>query len=262
MRIRILGCHGSEQFQDDATLPQSKSCGFLLNEEIMVDGGTISSRLTLLQQQKITHVLLSHLHFDHIQGLPSLVDNIAQDESAHVQIVSIPEVVKGLRNHIFNGAVFPDFFQLPSPDHPILSSQHLDTGETIKIGKLSVTAIRVNHSVPCVGFIIREGDVSILYSGDTHDTKEIWDRARREPMLKAAFIETSFPEELRELAMTSKHLTPTLLGRQISRMNRPDVPVYVYHLKPRWHRTIERQLLELRLPNLTILKEGDELFFK
>jgi hypothetical protein len=63
-------------------------------------------------------------------------------------------------------------------------------------------------------------------------------------------------------SMTSKHLTPTLLGRQISRMNRPDVPVYVYHLKPRWHRTIERQLLELRLPNLTILKEGEEFFSK
>jgi ribonuclease BN (tRNA processing enzyme) len=231
----------------------------LLNDTVMVDGGTISSQLTFSQQTKIRHLLLSHLHFDHIQGLPSLADNLAEDTAAHVEIASIPEVINGLRHHIFNDAVYPDFFSLPTPDHPILSSRYLEPGQTFSISGLSVTAIRVNHSVPCVGFIIREGDVSIVYSGDTHDTHEIWDRAASDPTLKAAFIETSFPEELSGLAMTSKHLTPSLLARQIWRMNRRDLPIYVYHLKPQWHRTIERQLMELKIPNLTILTEGDEL---
>jgi ribonuclease BN (tRNA processing enzyme) len=259
MKIRILGCHGSEQLHEDVRLPPSKACGFLLNDTVMVDGGTISSQLTFSQQTKIRHVLLSHLHFDHIQGLPSLADNLAEDTAAHVEIASIPEVINGLKHHIFNEAVYPDFFKLPTPDHPILSSRYLESGQTFSINGLRVTAIRVNHSVPCVGFLIREGDVSIVYSGDTHDTHEIWDRAASEPTLKAAFIETSFPEEMSELAMTSKHLTPSLLARQIRRMNRRDLPIYVYHLKPKWHRTIERQLTELRIPNLTILTEGDEL---
>jgi len=72
MKIRILGCHGSEQLHEDTRLPPSKACGFLLNDTVMVDGGTISSQLTFSQQTKIRHVLLSHLHFDHIQGLPFL----------------------------------------------------------------------------------------------------------------------------------------------------------------------------------------------
>jgi len=261
MKIRILGCHGSEQLHEDTRLPPSKACGFLLNDTVMVDGGTISSQLTFSQQTKIRHVLLSHLHFDHIQGLPFLADNIAEDTSAHVEIASIPEVINGLKHHIFNGSVYPDFFRLPTPDRPILSCRYLETGETISINSLRVTAIRVNHSVPCVGFIIRQGDVSIVYSGDTHDTEEIWNQAASEPTLKAAFIETSFSEEMHELARKSKHLTPSLLASQIRRINRPDLPVYVYHLKPRWRHAIERQLMELRLPNLTILKEGDELHF-
>jgi cAMP phosphodiesterase class-II len=130
MKIRILGCHGSEQLHEDVRLPPSKACGFLLNDTVMVDGGTISSQLTFSQQTKIRHVLLSHLHFDHIQGLPSLADNLAEDTAAHVEIASIPEVINGLKHHIFNEAVYPDFFKLPTPDHPILSSRYLESGQT------------------------------------------------------------------------------------------------------------------------------------
>ena len=107
--------------------------------------------------------------------------------------------------------------------------------------------------------MIREGPSSILYSGDTCTTDAIWATARREPTLKAAFIETSFPDEMVDVALASRHLTPSMLAREIQKLARPNVPVYVYHLKPRLQAAIERQLRDLGIENLTILQEDQEV---
>jgi hypothetical protein len=78
-------------------------------------------------------------------------------------------------------------------------------------------------------------------------------------MLKAAFIETSFPDELADVAVASRHLTPALLAREFHKIGRPDVPLYVYHLKPRWRDVIERQLAQLDINNVAVLREDQEL---
>ena len=59
----------------------------------------------------------------------------------------------------------------------------------------------------------------------TPETMELWNVAAMEPTLKAAFIETSFPDELAELALVSKHLTPSLLSGAFQKIGRPDLTV-------------------------------------
>ncbi|MBD0305509.1 MAG: 3',5'-cyclic-nucleotide phosphodiesterase [Nitrospiraceae bacterium] len=260
MKIRVLGCHGSDQAlgQDVGSRP-CRTCGFLLNDTVMVDAGTIGSALTLQEQKRIKHVLLSHLHFDHIQGLPTFADNLIDDVDEPVVISATRDVLDGLQTHIFNDTVYPNFLQLPQPHRPVFTCRTLEAGKPSEVAGLHVTAIQVNHLVPTVGFLIREGSVSILYSGDTFETDEIWALAGRESALKAALIETSFPDEMADVAAVSRHLTPSMLAKEFRKIGRPDLPVYVYHLKPRLHAVIERQLRNLEIENLVILEEGQEI---
>ena len=260
MKIRVLGCHGSDQLLDvDHGSHQCRTCGFLINETLLVDAGTVGPVLRLAEQKRIRHVLLSHLHFDHIQGLPTLADNLVDENVESVVLTSIPEVLKGLQGHVFNGEVYPDFLQLPDPKQPIFVFRPLEVGKEQDVSGLRVTAIPVNHQVPTVGFFIREGHATILYSGDTYETEEIWKVAAHMPTLKAALIETSFPNTMAELARVSKHLTPSLFARAFRKIGRPDLPVYVYHLKPRFREQIRRELAQLKIPNLRVLEEGQEI---
>ena len=106
MNVRVLGCHGSGQLVPGANGPiQCGTCGFLVNDQLLVDAGTIGSRLFLNEQRRIRVVLLTHLHFDHIRELPTLADNLVGEIDEPVVIAAIPEVLDGLRRHIFNGTV-------------------------------------------------------------------------------------------------------------------------------------------------------------
>jgi ribonuclease BN (tRNA processing enzyme) len=225
----------------------------------MVDAGTIGAALSLSEQKQIRVILLSHLHFDHVKGLPTLADNLIDDVRDPVVIAGIPEVLNGLQTHIFNDAVYPNFLKLPAPQRPVFTCRPLQARRVNEAAGLQITAIPVNHTVPAVGFVIGDGTSSILYSGDTHETVEIWSVAGQDPVLKAAFIESSFPDEMGDTAFASRHLTPSLLAREFRKIGRPDLPVFVYHLKPRVREVIRRQLSRLGIPNLTVLEEEQEI---
>lgn len=259
MIIKVLGCHGSELTIDDGNgRPlECRTCGFLVNETCMVDAGSVSAGLREAEQGRIRHVLLSHAHFDHIKGLPLLADNlVGRSPEGPVKVRALQEVLDDLRRHIFNDVIFPDFTRLPTPDTAPLAYQSFDDEKTFAFDRLEVTAVRVNHIVPAAGFIIREGDAALLYSGDTSETRRIWEVAAKEPRLKAAFIETSFPNDFHELAKVSGHLTPEMLAREFIKIGRPDLPVYIYHLKPSYRSVITAELKRLNLPNLSVLTEG------
>jgi ribonuclease BN (tRNA processing enzyme) len=260
MKIRVLGCHGSDQLligKDGSR--QCGACGFLVNGTLLIDAGTVGSRLSLDEQRSIRQVLLSHIHFDHIRELPTLVDNLGDNDPFPVTVASIGAVLNGLERHIFNGAVYPDFFRLPRPDRPVLIAQTLELRQERILSDLRVMPILVNHVIPTVGFIIHDHASAILYSGDTYRTDELWQVASRVPNLRAAFIETSFPDEMADLAKVSKHLTPALLAEEFAKIGRPDLSLYVYHLKPRCRDRIVRQLRDLAIPTLAVLEEGQEI---
>lgn len=260
MKIRILGCHGSDGILDTPGGRRScNTCGFLLNDSLLLDAGTAASALSLDEQKQIRHIILSHLHFDHIKGLPMLADNLSEQASTPIIVAGLPEVINGLHRHIFNTDVYPDFFNIPTSQNPILASQHLNPGHPYFILGVQITPILVNHTVPTAGFIVRNHSSAFVYSGDTDATDELWHEARRIPHLKAAFIECSYPNSMKELARTSKHLTPASLAQEFKKLDRPDVALYVYHLKPVYKELIVQELRSLHLPTLHVLEEGQTL---
>ena len=254
MNIKILGCHGSDGLLEGAR--SCNTCGFLLNGTILLDAGTVSSALSLDDQKRIRHILLSHLHFDHIKGLPTLADNIAEHAATPIVVAGLSDVIEGLHRHIFNSDVYPDFFSIPDSTNPVLTPEHLKPGQSYSISGVNITPILVNHTVPTTGFLVQTSDSAFLYSGDTYSTDELWHEARRLSHLKAAFIECSYPNSMEELARTSKHLTPSLFGQELQKLDRPDIAVYAYHLKPAYKARITSELLSLHAPNLIILEEG------
>ncbi len=259
MKVRVLGCHGSDLVLDGRNRHQCRTSGFVINRTVMLDAGTVAAALRQEEIRRIRHILISHLHFDHIKGLPTMADTLVDEGGEPVSLASTQSVLDGLTAYIFNDRVYPDFLRLPDPSRPIFRQTPLVPNADVSVGELRVTPVPVNHLVPTVGFIVRDQRSALLYSGDTHVTEEIWARAAQEPNLKAAFIETSFPDELGDLAKVSKHLTPALFAQEFKKIGKPDLPVYVYHLKPRFRHTIEAQLGKLGIANLFILDEDQEI---
>jgi ribonuclease BN (tRNA processing enzyme) len=260
MNIKILGCHGSDALtREGSTEHCCRSIGFLVNNSLMIDAGTVSSALNLESQKQIRHIVLTHAHMDHLKELPSLADNLISYTTNPITIASIPPVLQDLKSHIFNDVIFPNFFALPNPTHPILHSETLQEEQASQLGEVWVTPIPVNHVVPTVGLIFKDEHVAWALSGDTHQTEAIWEAIKREPNLKAVFIETSFPNEMSDLALASKHLTPNLLLQEFQKIGKPNLPLYIYHLKPPFQDQITTQLKQLGIPNLHILTEGQEI---
>lgn len=260
MKIHVLGCHGSDAvlIRNGAT-HSCNTCSFLLDDQILLDAGTVGSQLSVNAQAGIRHILLSHLHFDHIKGLPTLADNLSEQGGPSIVVAGSPEVIKGLHDHLFNNEVYPDFFKIPTVTRPVLTTQMLPVGQPYRAGKLTCTPIPVNHTVPTVGFLVEDSQSAILYSGDTFMTNSLWNVAKTHVLLKAVFLECSYPDELEDLALISKHLTPKLFQKELAKLSRPDVKVYAYHLKPIYKHQIADQLLKLNLPNVVVLEEGQIL---
>ena len=188
-----------------------------------------------------------------------LADNLSEQVSAPIVVAAIPEVIHGLHRHIFNTDVYPDFFSIPSLEHPTLASSYLKPGNVYSFSGIDITPILVNHTVPTTGFIVQDRSSAFVYSGDTYSTDELWHEAKHIPHLKAAFIECSFPNSMSDLARMSKHLTPALLAQELRKLDRADISVYAYHLKPAYKDQILHELHELHIPRLTVLEEDRTL---
>lgn len=253
MKIHVLGAYGG-------AMPGCAPCGFLIDDTVLLDAGTAASALSLEAQRRIRHILVSHVHLEHVQALAYLSENLFVPEGREpVSLITLPEVVADLRRDFFNGRLWPDFTRIPDPDRPVFAFRPLTEGESMTVGDLEVRAFVVDHPVASAGFLIRRGTSSFVYSGDTGRTGRIWAAAKEDPHLKAAFIEASFPDELAQLAAETGHLTPRQFAVEFGKLGRPDLPVHAYHMKPRYREQIRAQLGALGLERLTVLEDGMEV---
>ena len=57
------------------------------------------------------------------------------------------------------------------------------------------------------------------------------------------------------------HLTPQTLARELAKLERTDLPILLYHLKPSHAAKLRREVAALKLRNLRILEVGDTFTF-
>ena len=255
MEVRILGCFGGE-------LPGYPLCSIAIEKKLLLDAGAVTSVLRASEQRRISAILVTHTHLDHIKDIPFLAANLVGEHLCRpVKIISTRPVIEGIQTHLFNDALWPDFTVLPTVESPALKFISIEPDFDFSVDDFTIRAIPVNHTVPAVGYVVRQGRSSILYTGDTAQTERIWEEANRIEDLKAVIVEISFPNRLRAVAESSGHLTPMMLKRELKKLHRKDIPILLAHMKPQYLHLLRSEIRQLGLSRVSFLRPGERYHF-
>jgi ribonuclease BN (tRNA processing enzyme) len=230
MQIRVLGCSGS-------IAAGRRTTAFLVGEHILVDAGTGVGDLTLEELARIEHIFVTHSHLDHVLAIGLLADSVTRRRAARaagpVTVHALPETLAALRQHIFNGAIWPDFTRLPSPEQPVLQLQAHAVGDTIAADGLRVEVLPAAHTVPACGYAVHlatPGAGVWVFTGDTGPNPALWARLRQ-LRVASLVIETAFRDNERALAAVSQHLCPEALRAELAQFD-AGADVWITHIKP------------------------------
>ena len=102
MEFRVLGSFGGDS-------PDCRMTSFLIDGVVAVDAGAITRALTIEEQRQVRHVLITHTHMDHTNTLPFLIENSFGSSDQPVSIFCTKRVLAGVRRHLFNNLLWPDF---------------------------------------------------------------------------------------------------------------------------------------------------------
>lgn len=251
MKIRVLGCHGGE-------LPSCKTTCFLVDGVLALDAGALTASLPLEQLCRVDDIVLSHSHFDHVKDLPLLADLIVGRRDRPVRVHASVECVRTLQENMFNNSLWPDFTRIPTRKHPVIELRSFRQGARVRVGSYTLQTIPVTHPVESCGFVLSRNGVSVAMSGDTGPTEALWRVLNRCKNLRAVFLETSFPNDLQQLADISGHLTPQTLTTELGKFKRNGAAVLLYHLKPAFVPQVKREVAGLPVE---VLELGDTFEF-
>lgn len=244
MKVRVLGASGGI----GAGL---RTTSLLVDGDLLIDCGTGVGDLELHEMEGIRHVLLSHSHLDHIACLPLLIDTLFDHFREDPLIVHCePETYAVLDRHIFNWKVWPDFFRLPDSMRPVMRYSPVYPGEVTRIGACEVLPVRVNHTVPGLGFRIATPGAAMAFSGDTTSQTGLWRALNDYERLDLLVVECAYSNRDGELCGVAKHYSPDLLAEDLRRLRHQPV-IGVTHLKPGDERLIVSEIQAL-LPELEI----------
>lgn len=253
MFIEVVGASGSKNAVDRIVCMR-------LGEKVLIDAGSAS--FIPAEELKMTDaVLLTHAHLDHILDLGFILDSMVPEREKPLVVMGSEACLSIVRTHYMNGLIWPDFTRIQARGCPVLEYRIItDCCWTPLPGGVECMAVPVNHPAGARGFLFRSGGFTLVYSGDTGPTDTLWEKAAGEADLSAAVIEVSFPDSQRNIALAADHLSPSLAADEARKLNRPDIPVYLFHMKPWFAEEIESELGILG-PNARILRQGDSIPF-
>jgi len=121
---------------------------------------------------------------------------------------------------------------------------------------LRIEVLPALHTVPAVGFAVETGSGWWVFTGDTAPNPALWTALGDRPIAQLV-IETAFGDEDRALAEVSRHLSPSMLARELANLP-ADTPVAITHIKPGEMAAVSGQIaaLGIRQP-LRALTSGD-----
>lgn len=133
---------------------------------VVLDAGTGIRRLgaTIGPEVRRVDLLLTHLHFDHIEGLGFFAPLFRRDLEVHIW--GPASTTLDLRARL-GRYLSPPIFPVRLRDLPCALELHdVASIDHLRIGELEIRAALLCHPGPTVGFRISEGDSSLTYLPD------------------------------------------------------------------------------------------------
>jgi phosphoribosyl 1,2-cyclic phosphodiesterase len=171
LNVRFLGVRGSIATPGAHTIAGGNTACVEVtagDSRVIIDAGT---GLRQLGDERMAHgprastILLSHLHWDHISGLPFFTPVYVPGHT--VEIMSGPNGVMPLADamrELFRAPFFPvDYAQLGGN----LVTRELKANDRFAVGAINVTMAKLNHPDPVYGFRLEHGGRAIVYATDT-----------------------------------------------------------------------------------------------
>jgi ribonuclease BN (tRNA processing enzyme) len=252
MKVRVLGCSGG-------SAPGREPSCYLLEGGVAVDAGSLSTRLTVAEQNDLGHVFLTHAHWDHCRDLPFHVINRGMELKPLV-VHGLAATIDAVRVHLLNDVVWFRAFDLPSAETPMAVAAPLKPGDTVECAPYRITAFSVPHTIPAVSYVIDDGRCSIVINADTGGGNVFRAMPRPASPLRAVFLESSFPDSMREFADLTGHLTPSKLAAECADLP-PEVEVLVTHVKPAHVDEVAAEIGRLPRKGVRIVSDGDVFEF-
>ncbi len=221
---------------------------YLIDDVVAIDAGGLGFLGELKTQFRVKDVFVTHCHMDHIASLPIFLETVFEVPGGCITVHGSQASLDCLRRDVFNNRVWPDFVALSENGLPFVKLNVLEPGRTVTVGNLRLTPIEVNHVVPTFGFLVSGANGTVAIPSDTGPTEAFWQKAAAVEDLKAVFLEASFPDSMRDLAVISKHLTPATFAVEAAKLGR-DVPFIAVHIKPRYYNEVVAELESLGFPH-------------
>jgi phosphoribosyl 1,2-cyclic phosphodiesterase len=171
VKVKVWGCRGSLAVPgaDTVRYGGNTSCVEVrgaAGEVLVLDAGTGMRPLGLelaASGASTIHVLLSHLHLDHLQGLGFFRPLFEAGNDIHIW--GPPSPVQSLAERIAT-YLSPPLFPVRLADIPARLTFHDAPEEALQIGSLTVRSSLVTHQGPTVGYRIEEAGRAVVYLPD------------------------------------------------------------------------------------------------
>jgi phosphoribosyl 1,2-cyclic phosphodiesterase len=171
MRARVWGCRGSVAVPGADTVKYggNTSCVEVRLDSghvLVLDAGTGMRPLGVSMQDDLPvelHILLTHLHLDHLQGLGFFRPLFAPSLDIHIWGPTSP--VQHLSERI---AMYlsPPLFPVRLEDVPSHLTFQNAPEEPVTVGSATIRAAKVTHQGPTVGYRIEENGRTLVYLPD------------------------------------------------------------------------------------------------
>jgi cAMP phosphodiesterase len=251
-QIQILGAYGTK----------SKGYGtssFFLNDKNVIDAGHLLEALDV-KTVEIENIWMTHSHLDHIVDIAYILDNYFSMRKKPLNIIGLPETIRVIKENFLNDSIWPDFSKIPLTisGEMAVTYTEIEIGNEYEIGKReSIRAFKTDHTVPSCGYVYTKDGTAVLITADTYSLESVYSEIAKDEAIKSLVIECSFPNELDDLALNSKHLTPKLLFEKLKRLENSNLSLYVHHIKPAYFKKVCDQIEQNRgVWDAKILKDG------
>jgi len=128
-----------------------------------------------------THILVTHYHWDHIQGIPFFSPLYVENNEFHFYSFRSKFLGRDSLKQVFEAQMASPYFPV---DMSAMSAKRkfkeVDGGESFKVGENKITARWLNHPQGCLGFRIETPAGTVAYATDNEPGDAKLDQSLRE----------------------------------------------------------------------------------